>query len=164
MCFKCGKNSSSENRFCQFCSARLPDLPSYVEVKPPSSLLTYLRALRCDVVDERIDSEKLRESLLNVLNHMEKARETYLSKIDTLNPGENADNDKTISAMNQFIDAVNEMMAFFENGDIGQLSKGLEAAEIADINLNDSLQAGYDITVTIAHQVTFLRSNQDKQL
>jgi hypothetical protein len=112
-----------------------------VALKPPTSLLTFLRSLKSDIEDNKIDKDKAGESFAKVLQHLEETKEKCAARSDAASSSAVVSyrESETIAAMEEFIVAASEMALFMKDGTMDHLTRGIEIAEMADIRFQDTL-------------------------
>ena len=112
-----------------------------MEIKPPTPVLTFLRKIRDEIESGTIEGDRVQESYNKVLTHMETQKQAFLQRFESLPPAlQQQSSQNTVTAMESFIEAVEEMSAYLEDGDMNHVITGLEAAERADISFQNSLQ------------------------
>jgi hypothetical protein len=155
-CIMCGMENDSHMKFCGRCRTKLPDLPPGIMVKPPSSLLSFLRKLKSDALESTKEKGELGESFLKIQNHLENTREKYVAKKETLEHSTAAQRaEETIAALEEFIAAVREMSSYMDDGDQGHLVGGLNLAEMADLKFQDTLGDVEKEVVSVFRQKTY---------
>jgi hypothetical protein len=139
-CLRCGYDNPQEARFCLSCRTAVPRNLMTQELKPPTPLLEYLRSIRERIESGTLERERVPDLLQKVLEHMEAQRDRCIQQNLELPPElSQASHGRTISAMEDFIGAVNKMMLYGDDGDMAHLAAGLMEAECADMNFQDSL-------------------------
>ncbi|MDQ7824100.1 MAG: zinc ribbon domain-containing protein [Candidatus Eremiobacteraeota bacterium] len=148
-CFKCGYENQSGTRTCGRCSTKLPQFMKGAEARPPTAILTSLRKLKDEVLRQRITREALAQTLEQMLLHMEATKEKFKETSRKITDEHlAAQHIKTITAMDMLIGATEEVAQYVEDGDIRHVLKGLEQAEIADVDFQDALRMEHKNALT----------------
>jgi|GEM_PF-5623173 len=139
-CPGCGADNPSRARFCLTCKVPIPQILHSMEVKPPTPVLIFLRKIRNEIESGTMDADSIRASYSKVLAHMETQRQDFLQRFESLHPAlRQQSSQDTIAAMEGFIEAVEEMTAYLEDGDITHVINGMNNAENADVLFQNSL-------------------------
>lgn len=162
-CLSCGADNPSGARFCLTCRAPIPQILHSMEVKPPTPVLIFLRKTRNDIESGTMDADSIRASYSRVLVHMETQRQDFLQRFESLPPAlrERSSQD-TVAAMEGFIEAVEEMTAYLEDGDITHIINGMNKAESADVLFQNSL-GGDDETAFSFSQKTLILAPPERK-
>jgi len=158
ICCRCGAESPEGAKRCVGCGFLLPSIPAGFEVRPATSLLSYLRTVTGECGEGAMAADDFIAALAKVLLHMQGARADWCARLEGAPEAVGSDPRKrrTLEAMDLFIAAVEDMAAFTEDGDLLHLREGLEAAEVADMQLQDALRTDRDDVVSFRYSTRIL--------
>lgn len=156
-CMRCGSDNPAGARYCISCRMEIPFLLPSMEVKPPTPVLIFLRKIRDEIESGCIEPERIRESYMKVLAHMESQRESFIARFESMPEAlrSQASTD-TVTAMGDFIEAVQEMLLYIEDGDSDHVRNGMDRAENADILFQNSLQPDDEIAFSFSQRSVVL--------
>ncbi|MHC9544276.1 MAG: zinc ribbon domain-containing protein [Vulcanimicrobiota bacterium] len=163
-CLRCGADNPSGARYCLACRTPIPLILQSMEVKPPTPVLTFLRKIRNEIESGTIEGNRILESYNSVLEHMVTQRQIFLQKLESLTPalGQQSLQD-TVAAMESFIEAVEEMASYLEDGDLAHVKNGMDKAESADVLFQSSLQPDDEIAFSLTRRTVILPPKGDQR-
>jgi len=156
-CMRCGSDNPAGAKYCLSCRMEIPFMLPSMEVKPPTPVLIFLRKIRDEIESGIIEPERIRDSYMKVLTHMESQREAFIARFEKLPASlQSQASMDTVTAMGDFMEAVQEMALYIEDGDSGHVRSGMDRAENADIMFQNSLQSDDEIAFSFSQRSVIL--------